>query len=126
MTVVRRPPMRTRTAFLASTIVAGLNRRSMSVGLPDVVTVGTEGQVRYVQRIRSTLVDSMDLRDFPMDRQSLPLTLISYEYGLNELALSLDETAGSREADVSVPAGQAGFTDDCVSVVTGAAFRVPH
>jgi hypothetical protein len=94
--------MRTRTAFLASTIVAGLNRRSMSVGLPDVVTVDTEGQVRYVQRIQSTLVAPMDLRDFPMDRQSLPITFISYEYDPESVPLTLDETTASRETDVPI------------------------
>jgi hypothetical protein len=78
------------------------NRRSTSVGLPDVVTVDTEGQVRYVQRIQSTLVAPMDLQDFPMDRQSLPITLISFEYGPDDVTLSLDETAGSRETDVSI------------------------
>lgn len=78
------------------------NRRETSIELPDVVTVDTEGHVRYIQRIQSTLLAPMDLRDFPMDTQRLPLTFISFQHGPEEITLSLDETTATRETDLSI------------------------
>ena len=78
------------------------NRREMSLELPEAVTVDLNGDVHYVQRVQSTLVAPMDLRDFPMDRQSLPITFISYEYDPESVPLTLDETTASRETDVPI------------------------
>jgi hypothetical protein len=80
-----------------------LNRRDTSLELPDVVTVDTNGSVHYVQRVQSTLLAPMDLQDFPMDRQTLPLTFLSHEYGPESVTLSFDETAASRETDLTIP-----------------------
>jgi len=79
------------------------NRREASFLLPDVVTVDREGHVRFLQRGQSTLRSPMDLRDFPIDRQVLPVTLISVAYGPESVTLQFDETASSREGTVRIP-----------------------
>ena len=78
------------------------NRRGTNVELPDVVTVDSEGEVRYLQRVQGTILSPMDLRDFPMDQQRLPVTFISYEYGPQSLSLKLDEASASRGTDLSI------------------------
>ena len=77
------------------------NRQDASLLMPDVVTVDAEGHVLYLQRVQSTLRSPMDLRDFPLDRQVLPLTFISVAYGPESVLLNLDKTAASR--DMAVP-----------------------
>jgi len=76
------------------------NRQDLNVLLPDEVSVDVSGHVLYLQRVQSRLRSPMDLRDFPIDRQVLPLTFISIEYGPEEVALVVDETSATREPDV--------------------------
>jgi hypothetical protein len=76
------------------------NRQDANVLLPEEVSVDASGYVLYLQRVQSRLRSPMDLRDFPIDRQVLPLTFISIEYGPEDVTLDVDETAASREPDV--------------------------
>jgi hypothetical protein len=66
------------------------NRLEFSRQLADVVTVDSEGQVEYVQRFQGSLRSPFDLRDFPLDRQVLPVTLISIDYGPEKVDLRFD------------------------------------
>ena len=86
--------------------VISFNRQDASLLLPEVVTVDAEGKVLYLRRFQTTLRSPMDLRDFPLDRQVLPLTLISVAYDPESVTLSHDETSASREKDLPVPGWQ--------------------
>jgi hypothetical protein len=83
--------------------VLAFNRQDASLLLPRVVNVDAEGRVLHLQRVQTTLRAPMDLRDFPIDHQVLPLTLISIEYGPESVSLVTDETAATREHDVTIP-----------------------
>jgi len=85
------------------------NQQAASALLPEVVSVDTEGRVRYLQRIQATLHAPMELEDFPLDRQLLPLTLISIEYGPESLSFHHDEAAARRGEDMTIPAWQNRF-----------------
>ena len=79
------------------------NRREADFLLSDVVSVDREGHARFLQRGQSTMRSPMDLRDFPIDRQVLPVTLISVEYAPESVTLQFDETAASREEAMRIP-----------------------
>jgi hypothetical protein len=76
------------------------NRQDANVLLPEEVSVDATGNVTYLQRVQTRLRSPMDLREFPVDEQVLPLTFISILYGPEDVALELDETAASRTPDV--------------------------
>lgn len=73
------------------------NQRDMTLELPDIVTVDSDGKTRYLQRVQGTVRSPMDLRDFPLDRQVLPLTFASFEYGPESVSLEFDETGSTRK-----------------------------
>jgi len=69
------------------------NRLEFSRQLSDVVTVDLDGNVEYMQRFQGSLRSPFDLRDFPLDTQTLPVTIISTEYGPDKLDLQFDVSA---------------------------------
>ncbi len=68
-----------------------LNQRDVSLRLPGVVRVDAEGNVHYRQRFYGTLSSPLDLREFPFDQHVLPIHIISYTYGTQDVALTIDE-----------------------------------
>jgi hypothetical protein len=66
------------------------NRLEFSRQLSDVVTVDPDGNVEYLQRFQGALRSPFNLRNFPLDTQTLPVTIISSEYGPDELRLQFD------------------------------------
>ena len=68
-----------------------LNQRDISLRLPGVVRVDAEGNVHYRQRFYGTLSSPLDLREFPFDQHVLPIHIISYTYGTQDVALTIDE-----------------------------------
>lgn len=75
------------------------NQRSILRQLPDRVSVDTQGNVLYVQRILGSLRSPFDLRSFPLDRQKLPITVISIEYGPDQVNLDFDTGAPGHAHD---------------------------
>ena len=77
------------------------NRRDAHVLLPEEISVDASGHVIYLQRVQSKLRSPLDLRDFPIDEQVLPLTFISIDYGPEDVTLDVDNTALSRKPDLA-------------------------
>lgn len=74
-----------------------LNQRDLERFLPEVVRVEPDGKVRYSQRFQVTLASPLDLREFPFDTQVLPIHVVAYRYGPEELSFELnEELTGSR------------------------------
>ena len=79
-----------------------LNDRGLDMLLPEVVTVDRLGNVELRQRLAGPLAVDLDLREFPVDTQRLPIEIISYQYAPDELVFSeesmmiarLDELSG--------------------------------
>ena len=79
-----------------------LNNRGLDVLLPQVATVDRQGNVIVRQRLAGPLAVELDLREFPFDKQRLPIEVVSYQYsqadivfsGRSEMLAKLDELAG--------------------------------
>jgi hypothetical protein len=65
-----------------------LNNRGLDLLLPEVVTVDRQGNVELRQRLVGPLAVELDLREFPFDTQRLPIKIVSYRYGPDELVFS--------------------------------------
>ena len=82
--------------------LASLNRREAEAFLPDVVRVRPDGEVTYSQRVQGILASPLDLHEFPFDSQVLPMHLVAYRHGPEEIDFVLSsEYTGSR-GDFSV------------------------
>ena len=64
-----------------------VNERDLDELLPFVVTVEPDGQVTYEQRLIGSLSARMDLREFPYDRQTLSVSIVSLGYTPEEVEL---------------------------------------
>ena len=65
---------------------------------PREVDIGTEGQVRYVQRYSGTFATYHNLSDFPFDKQTFRISLISAQWREEDVQLIVDEKmTGHRE-----------------------------
>jgi hypothetical protein len=74
-----------------------LNRRDAEILLPDVVRVQPDGQVTYSQRVQASLASRLDLREFPFDSQVLPIQIVVYRHGPEEVELVVaDRLTGGR------------------------------
>ena len=72
------------------------NRRNVELLFPMEVEVDRDGNAHYRQRISGELSARLDLRDFPFDRQVLPIEVVSLRYGPEEVSLEVDtERTGS-------------------------------
>jgi len=79
-----------------------LNRREVETLLPDVVHVAPDGRVSYAQRIQATLASKLDLREFPFDSQALPIHIVAYRHGPEEIQFVLNEESTGSRGDFSV------------------------
>ena len=66
------------------------NRRNVELLFPMEVEVDRDGNAHYRQRISGELSARLDLRDFPFDRQVLPIEVVSLRYGPEEVSLEVD------------------------------------
>ena len=73
-----------------------VNNRGLNVLLPEVATVDGEGQVIIRQRLAGPLAVQLDLREFPFDKQRLPIDVSSYQYSQAELVFSADSEMVAR------------------------------
>jgi len=60
------------------------------------VDVGPEGAVLYLQRYYGSLATYHNLRQFPFDEQTFVISLVSLEYGEDDVRLSVNEQATGR------------------------------
>jgi hypothetical protein len=65
-----------------------VNDRGLTRRLPDVADVDVVGNVVYRQRLSGELAVNLDLKDFPFDKQHLPIDVISYQYSPDEVRFS--------------------------------------
>ena len=73
-----------------------VNSRGLDVLLPQVATVDGQGNVIVRQRLAGPLAVELDLRDFPFDRQRLPIEIVSYQYSQDEIVFSADSEMVAR------------------------------
>jgi hypothetical protein len=67
-----------------------VNSRGLDRLFPDTATVDREGNVIVRQRLAGPLAVELDLREFPFDRQTLPIEVVSYQYTPGEIDFSAD------------------------------------
>ena len=79
-----------------------LNRRESETFLPDNVQIEPNGQVTYSQRIQATLASRLDLLEFPFDSQVLPIHMVAYQFGPEEIELVLADNMTGIRGDFSV------------------------
>jgi len=76
-----------------------LNQRNLSTYYDPVFRVDDEGNVLFFQRYYGDLSVSLDLKDFPLDKQKLPIFAGSFRYGPEELELVVNkDITGQRDA----------------------------
>lgn len=57
-----------------------VNRRQMSLTLPQVVDIAPDGTVLYRQRVVGQFSQRLDLADFPLDRQTFAIHIVAVGY----------------------------------------------
>jgi hypothetical protein len=79
-----------------------LNQRSLSEGLPGVVTVARDGTAMYRQRLTGEFTVPLHLRDFPFDEHKLALSLVSMGNTPEDVAFVAHPEIKGRSADLTV------------------------
>ena len=79
-----------------------VNRRTMESIFPHELKVDREGNVLYNQRVYGDFSAQLDLRRFPFDSQQLPIEVISYSLGPQELDLIMDQEHSGRMNSLSL------------------------
>ncbi len=69
----------------------------------EQVDVTSDGGVTYRQRFSGTFVVSLDLRDFPVDEQVLPVRLVFPDYSEQELQLEIDSQTTGQSPRLDIP-----------------------
>jgi len=62
-----------------------VNDRGLSRQLPRTAKIDDLGNVVYRQRLSGELAVALELKDFPFDKQRLPIDFVSYEYSPDEV-----------------------------------------
>jgi hypothetical protein len=100
------------------------NKRSVSIDLPNIVTVQKNGTVVYRQRLTGTFASQLDLHRFPFDSQTLQVQLVNYGMDLEEVVLvESPEFAAARNPNLSIrdwTVGEASLTADYFQPIPGA------
>lgn len=78
-----------------------VNSRGLDILLPQVATVDRQGRVIVRQRLAGSLAVELDLRDFPFDKQRLPIEFASYQYSQDEIVFSEDSKFVARFDELS-------------------------
>lgn len=90
-----------------------INERQLSRSLEDYVIIGLDGVVQYQQRFQGEFTNRLDLRDFPMDRQTLAMQIVLGRIGMDEVTFVRDEVTGTSGeysvADWSVEGGSVDY-----------------
>ena len=80
-----------------------LNARRISRSLENELQVGRDGIVHFRQHGETELPVGLDLRKFPFDRQTLPIKIVSFRYGPDEVAIHVEEPSARRSIEFSIP-----------------------
>jgi len=72
------------------------NMRGIEGQLPNRVDVKPGGEVRYTQRFYGPLEAEMNLLYFPFDRQTLPISLVTFGHSPEQVALSFARDLSGR------------------------------
>jgi hypothetical protein len=67
-----------------------VNEKQLSTRLPAILSVAPDGSVRQVQRYQGVLTADLALRNFPFDRQRLPVRIATAGHSPAEVELSID------------------------------------
>ena len=67
-----------------------VNDRGLSAQLPRIVDIDDLGNVAYRQRLSGELAVAMQLKNFPFDKQRLPIDFISYLYSPDAVRFSIN------------------------------------
>lgn len=73
-----------------------LNRGGSKLGNETIIKVSTDGTVLLIQRFVSTFSNPLDLKDFPLDSQTLRIDFISVGYTPDEITLVNNPEEDSR------------------------------
>ena len=74
-------------------ILVVVNERAANRSLPEVVNVDPDGNVQYTVRLTGRFSATMNLKDFPLDRQQFNVWVIAPVLGGNRVELIPDTTA---------------------------------
>jgi len=90
-----------------------INERQVNRILEDQIQIGPDGLLEYQQRFQGEFTNRMDLRNFPMDRQTLIMGVVLGKVGAEEIAFVQDERTGSADefsiADWTVTGSSVGY-----------------
>ena len=67
-----------------------VNDRGLSTQLPDTVDIDDQGNVVYRQRLSGELAVALELKEFPFDKQRLPIDIVSYRHSPDEVRFLLN------------------------------------
>ena len=70
-----------------------VNQQKIWKTLPEIVNILPDGEVIYRQRFWGTFSQPLELRDFPLDRQTFAFQLIAAGYGPQEVDLVNDDSS---------------------------------
>jgi hypothetical protein len=93
---------RPRLAEIWHPQVGIINQRNLKKYFEDIVQVDDKGNVIYRQRLYGDLSSPVDLRNFPFDNQVLPINVVSFRYGPDQVAFVIDEHRTGRVETFSV------------------------
>jgi hypothetical protein len=79
-----------------------VNQRNIRKYFEDIVEVDAKGNIIYRQRFFGDLSCIVDLQDFPFDGQVLPINIVSFRYGPDQVAFVTDEHRTGRVEKFSV------------------------
>ena len=79
-----------------------VNQRGVTRDVAQDVDIAPDGTVRFSERITGELSTSLDLDEFPFDKQSLRIQLASFEYGPQDVVFVVDESETGRIEDVFI------------------------
>ena len=67
-----------------------VNDRGLSRQLPRIASIDDIGNVVYRQRLSGELAVALQLREFPFDKQRLPIDFVSYQYSPDEVRFAVN------------------------------------
>lgn len=79
-----------------------VNQRGVTREGAQDVDIAPDGTVRFSERVTGELSTSLDLDEFPFDKQWLRIQLASFEYGPQDVVFAVDESETGRMEDVFI------------------------
>lgn len=103
------PPVRTFTQEeIWWPLMYILNQRNLSTYYDNFFRVDPEGNVVFFQRYYGDLSVPLDLKDFPLDKQRLPISAGSFRYGPEELELVVNKAVTGQRRPLTIEGWEVG------------------